>query len=152
MLYLVRHAKAGDRHDFHGADELRPLSKAGQRQAAAIARKLAKRGPTVLLSSPFLRCVQTLEPLGHLLREPVHVDDRLAEGSGFGAVIELFASLPDGAVLCSHGDVIPEVIDALVRRGCELASEPQWSKASTWVLHREDDVFTSVSAWPPPGT
>jgi phosphohistidine phosphatase SixA len=150
MLYLVRHAKAGDRHSFHGDDELRPLSKAGERQAAAISHKLAKRDVTVLISSPFLRCVQTLEPLGHVLREPVHVDERLAEGAGFVAVMELFASLPEGAVLCSHGDVIPEVIDALVRRGCELASEPQWQKASTWVLHREDGLFTSVSAWPPP--
>src|ERR1700712_4147892 len=105
MLYLVRHAKAGERGEFHGNDELRPLTKAGQRQAAAIARKLVKRDVTALVSSPFVRCVQTLEPLAHLLREPVHVDDRLAEGSSFPAVMELFASLPDGAVLCSHGDV-----------------------------------------------
>ena len=150
MLYLVRHAKAGERADFKGDDELRPLNKAGQRQAAAIARKLAKRDVTVLISSPFLRCMQTLEPLAHMLREPVHVDDRLAEGSSFAAVMELFASLPEGAVMCSHGDVIPEVIDALVRRGCEVGSAPEWRKASTWVLRRDDGVFTSARAWPPP--
>jgi 8-oxo-dGTP diphosphatase len=150
MLYLVRHAKAGERAGFDGDDELRPLSKAGHRQAAAIARKLAKRDVTVLISSPFVRCVQTLEPLAHLLREPVHVDDRLAEGSSFASVMELFASLPDGAVLCSHGDVIPDVVDALVRRGVELASPPEWRKASTWVLRRDDGVFTSARAWPPP--
>lgn len=150
MLYLVRHAKAGERRQFDGDDELRPLSTAGQRQAAAIARKLVKRDVTVLVSSPFVRCVQTLEPLAHLLREPVHIDERLAEGSSFASVMELFASLPEGAVLCSHGDVIPDVMDALVRRGCEIASEPEWRKASTWVLRRDDGVFTSARAWPPP--
>jgi 8-oxo-dGTP diphosphatase len=150
MLYLVRHAKAGERADFAGDDELRPLTKIGHRQATALARRLVKRNVTVLVSSPFVRCMQTLEPLAHLLREPVHVDDRLAEGSSFPSVMELFASLPDGAVMCSHGDVIPEVIDALVRRGCELASAPEWQKASTWVLRRDDGVFTSARAWPPP--
>ncbi len=113
MLYLVRHAKAGTRYEWDGDDELRPLTKSGKRQAAAIARRLAKKDTTTLISSPYLRCVQTLEPLAHLQREPVHIDDRLAEGSGFPAVMELFAALPDGAVLCSHGDTIPEVIDAL---------------------------------------
>jgi 8-oxo-dGTP diphosphatase len=97
-----------------------------------------------------VRCVQTLEPLAHLLREPVHVDERLAEGSSFASVMELFAALPDGAVLCSHGDVIPEVIDALVRRGCEITGEPEWRKASTWVLRRDDGMFTAARAWPPP--
>ena len=150
MLYLVRHAKAGERSEFAGDDELRPLNKAGQRQAAALARKLVKRDVTVLVSSPFVRCVQTLEPLAHLLREPVHTDERLAEGSSFPSVMELFASLPDGAVLCSHGDVIPDVMDALVRRGCEINSEAEWRKASTWVLRRDDGVFTSARAWPPP--
>src|SRR3954452_16495440 len=132
MLYLVRHAKAGSRSDWEGDDELRPLSKAGERQATAIARRLAKRDSTTLVSSPYLRCVQTLEPLAHLLREPVHVDERLAEGSTFPAVMELFASLPDGAVMYSHGDVIPDVIDALVRRGCEVTGEPDWRKSTTW--------------------
>jgi 8-oxo-dGTP diphosphatase len=151
MLYLVRHAKAGTRQDFDGDDELRPLTKAGQRQAAAIARRLAKKDATILVSSPYTRCVQTLEPLAHLLREPVHVDERLAEGTSFPAVLELFAAMPDGAVLCSHGDVIPEVMDALARRGCELQSAPDWRKGVVWVLRREaDDVFVSAKCWPPP--
>ena len=150
MLYLVRHAKAGTRQEWDGDDELRPLTKSGKRQAAAIARRLAKKDTTTLISSPYLRCVQTLEPLAHLQREPVHIDDRLAEGSGFPAVMELFAALPDGAVLCSHGDTIPEVIDALVRRGCELQSEPDWRKATVWVLRRDDGEFTSARCWPPP--
>ena len=44
MLYLVRHAKAGSRHDFHGNDRLRPLSKAGHRQAEALALAVGRGG------------------------------------------------------------------------------------------------------------
>ncbi|MFT3852547.1 MAG: phosphoglycerate mutase family protein [Ilumatobacteraceae bacterium] len=151
MLYLVRHAKAGSRADWTDDDALRPLTKSGQRQATAIARRLAKRGATTLVSSPYVRCVQTLEPLAHLLSERVGTDERLAEGSSFPAVLELCAELPDGAVMCSHGDVIPDLIDALVRRGCELTSPPDWRKGSTWVLRRDPDgTFTSAKCWPPP--
>src|SRR4051794_22189152 len=129
MIYLVRHAKAGSRSDWTGDDALRPLTKPGERQATAIARRLVKRDATTLVSSPYLRCVQTLEPLAHLLSQPVRTDDRLGEGSAFPSVLELCAELPDGSVLCSHGDVIPELLDALIRRGCELTSPPDWRKA-----------------------
>ena len=36
-LYLVRHAKAGSRHDFDGSDRDRPLTNSGRRQASALA-------------------------------------------------------------------------------------------------------------------
>ena len=42
MLYLVRHAKAGDRAAWKGDDRLRPLSKEGRRQADSLARLLAR--------------------------------------------------------------------------------------------------------------
>ncbi len=151
MLYLVRHAKAGSRSRWDGDDELRPLSKAGHLQAESIARKLFRCDTTVLVSSPYVRCVQTLEPLAHLRREPVHTDERLAEGADFASVMELFASMPDGTVMCSHGDVIPDTMAALQRRGCEFTSAPEWRKASVWVLRRDPDgSVTSAKAWPPP--
>ena len=151
MLYLVRHAKASSRSAWIGDDALRPLTKAGHRQAEAIGRRLATRGATALVSSPSVRCVQTLEPLARALSVRVDTDERLAEGSSFPGVLELCAELPEGAVMCSHGDVIPELIDALLRRGCELTSPPDWRKATTWVLRRDaDGTFTSAKCWAPP--
>ena len=151
MLYLVRHAKAGTRDDWAGDDRLRPLTKAGTRQSTALARRLAKRGATTLVSSPYVRCVQTLEPLAHALSAPIQTDERLVEGMSFTGALELFAELPDGAVLCSHGDVIGEAVDALLRRGCELTSPPDWRKCATWVLRRDGDgTVTSAKCWPPP--
>ena len=81
-LYVVRHADAG--HRGHGSmpDEARELSERGWRQAEAICEALKDRAITRLVSSPFTRCVQTLEPLGKALGVAVEADDRLVEGAG----------------------------------------------------------------------
>lgn len=155
MLYLVRHAKAGSRHDFKGNDRLRPLSSPGRRQAEALVDRLGPpllaAGAKTLISSPFLRCIQTLRPLAKVLGAKVQADERLSEGRNFGGVLELMATLPEGSVICSHGDVIPETIAALERRGCEFTSPPDWRKASVWVLERDaDGEYVSAESWPPP--
>ncbi|MEP7114682.1 MAG: phosphoglycerate mutase family protein [Ilumatobacteraceae bacterium] len=155
MLYLVRHAKAGSRHDFKGNDRLRPLSPPGRRQAEAIATRLTppltSAGVTVLLSSPYLRCMQTLRPLAKAIGATVEPDERLAEGRSYIDVLELLGLLPDETALCSHGDVIPDTIAALERRGCEFISPPDWRKGSVWVLERDSSgEIASAESWPPP--
>lgn len=152
-LYLVRHAKAGERHAWDGDDEARPLSTKGWKQAHALAHRLADEKPTgTLVSSPYVRCVQTLEPLAEALGAQVSVDHRLAEGTRFEHTLTLLDELPDGSVLCSHGDVIPETVQALVRRGLDVRSTPDWRKASVWVIHRSrGGSYTRARVWPPPG-
>lgn len=155
MLYLVRHAKAGSRHDFKGNDRLRPLSSAGKRQAHALAQRLTPiltiAGGTTFVSSPFLRCIQTLRPLAKKVDATVETDERLSEGHRFAEVLTLMDALPDYSVLCSHGDVIPETIGALERRGCEFLSTPDWRKASVWVLERDaNGEIIRADCWPPP--
>jgi 8-oxo-dGTP diphosphatase len=59
-------------------------------------------------------------------------------------------TLHDGAVLCSHGDVIPDVISALERRGMHIAGDPDWRKATVWVLERDGDTFAKGKVWSPP--
>ena len=86
MLYLVRHAKAGSRADWVGDDRLRPLTEGGCRQAEALAERLAPlvaAADAELVSSPYLRCVQTIEPLATRLGRSVRLDERLAEEAGF---------------------------------------------------------------------
>lgn len=151
MLYLVRHAKAGSRSDWDGDDFTRPLTGKGRRQSIAIAEGLLPQATGVLISSPFVRCIQTLEPLAARLGAAVATDDALAEGAGFAGALDLLTTLPDGSVLCSHGDVIPETIDALLRRGCVVVGEPDWRKASVWQLVRGDEgAIAEATASPPP--
>jgi len=151
MLYFVRHAKAGSRSQWTGDDRVRPLSGKGREQAERLAERLATLAGGSLVSSPYARCVQTIEPLAARLGREIHVDDRLAEDAGFTGALALLAEVPDGSVLCSHGDVIPETMAALERRGCRFASEPDWRKATTWVLHRDDEgTIVTASVWAPP--
>lgn len=152
MVFLVRHAKAGHRHDDSPDDSMRPLVESGWAQSRAIADTLVGAGATgPLFASPFTRCIQTLQPLAERLDLLVTADDRLAEAKPFLPVLEMIAGLPDGAVLCSHGDLIPDVIDALHRRGCRIITEPNWKKASVWQLDRDENGrVTTASAWPPP--
>jgi 8-oxo-dGTP diphosphatase len=148
-VFLVRHAKAGSRSAWQGDDDERPLTKSGHAQAKALADRLDGEGVTSLLSSPTLRCVQTLEPLAERVGSTVQIDKRLAEGTPFEQVLVLLEEVEDGAALCSHGDVIPEVIDALIRRGLEVTTEPQWRKGSVWILARDGDRFVSAAAEQP---
>jgi 8-oxo-dGTP diphosphatase len=158
-LFVVRHVKAGDRSKWkHAPDTERPVSRAGRVQAEALAARLAGEQVSRLYSSPILRCMQSLEPLAEATGLRVEADERLIEGSSFEESLALVREAPDRAVLCSHGDVIPELISALARRGMELTTEPDWRKAAMWVLEGPDErssdddpVFTTARVEPPPG-
>jgi 8-oxo-dGTP diphosphatase len=143
--FLVRHAKAGHRAGWDGDDWERPLTVGGHRQAEAIADRLAGEGIKTLWSSPYVRCVQTLEPLAGRVGLRIASDDRLAEGARFDDTIELIHDAGDGAVFCTHGDVLTDVVNALLRRGTELTTDPEWRKGSVWVLDNG-----TVAAEPPP--
>ena len=149
-IFVVRHAKAGSRHKWEGDDRQRPLSNAGWRQAEGIARRLADEKVTSLWSSPFRRCVETLEPLAAHAGLEIAADDRLAEAAALSEVLDLLRAAGDGAVLCSHGDVVPDIVDGLIRRGATLHGDPDWRKASMWVLRLDGDDVTELRAEPPP--
>jgi broad specificity phosphatase PhoE len=150
-LYVVRHADAGSRSEWHGPDLTRPLSERGARQAAGLADQLADSGATRLLASPYTRCVQTLEPLAARLDLTVEPDDRLAEGAGARRALDLADELRKvPAVVCSHGDVIPDLLEALLQDGLKLRDELRWQKASTWVLSRDGGRLAKARYLPPP--
>jgi 8-oxo-dGTP diphosphatase len=111
---LLRHASAGDRGDWHGDDRLRPLDARGRRQAATLVELLGPIDVRRVVSSPYVRCVATVEPLAAALGLPLEVDDRLAEGSG-RAARELLQE--DGVVACTHGDIVEDVLGRGLKKG-----------------------------------
>jgi phosphohistidine phosphatase SixA len=150
-LYVVRHADAGHRTGARELDHLRELSDRGRRQAEGLLTLLGDAGITRLLASPFVRCVQTLEPLGAKLGVTVEPDDRLAEGCHARDVLALAAEVRHtDAALCSHGDVIPDLLEALVAGGTRMKDELRWQKASTWVLTWDGDRLSKGRYLPPP--
>ena len=87
-LFLVRHAHAGDRERWEGDDRVRPLSKKGWQQAQGLVQELRKETVSALVSSPYVRCVQTLEPLAQARGLSIEEDQRLAEGSDWRTAFE----------------------------------------------------------------
>ena len=81
IVHLIRHAKAESRSTWTTDDSLRPLSGKGLRQAAALADQCADLGLGRLLSSPAVRCRQTVEPLAERIGLPVEPATELAEGA-----------------------------------------------------------------------
>lgn len=151
-VLLVRHADAGDRSLWTGDDRVRPLNRRGEEQAAKLVALLAPFRPQRILSSPWLRCVDSVRPLATALGLDVEETDGLAEGAG-AAAIDLVAKLAeDVAVLCTHGDVIPDVLDALAAGGVGLGPAPRLKKGSTWVLEPGPGPAGITKAWylPPP--
>jgi 8-oxo-dGTP diphosphatase len=150
-LYLVRHGKAGERRLWEGDDLDRPLSPKGWKQADLLANRLLALNVSDLWSSPYVRCVQTLQPLADRLERTITIDQRLSEGEPFEPMLELLSEATDGAVLSSHGDMIPAAISALERRGMEIRTPPDWRKASVWVLRRNKiGKIVHATVWPPP--
>ena len=79
MILLVRHASAGDRDEWEGDDRLRPLDERGRRQANQLVELLEQYEITRLLSSPFLRCIQTVEPLAQARGFDIEIRDELSD-------------------------------------------------------------------------
>ena len=111
-VVLLRHAWAGKRDEWDGDDRARPLDSRGWEQARALPEQLRAVGVRRAVSSPYVRCVQTLEPLGL----PIEVDERLAEGASRDEACEALASLED-AVACTHGDVVEAVLGRELTKG-----------------------------------
>jgi 8-oxo-(d)GTP phosphatase len=149
-LYLVRHGAAGDRQSWNGEDRLRPLSSKGARQAAGLANTLADRGVEAIFSSPYLRCVQTVDPLAATTGLGVVEHPALAEGEGGKATRDLVRELAGThAVLCSHGDVIPTLIDWMMNKGMTLKSDYDWKKGSIWEVEVRAGNFHKARYLPP---
>jgi 8-oxo-dGTP diphosphatase len=134
-LYLVRHAKAGDRSRWPGDDTLRPLSKSGRAQADALATRLAPLGIARVVSSPALRCRETLDPLASTLGLDVEIEPCIAEGAETAPALALVESAAATApvAVCSHGDVIGELLGHWSRHGVPLEGIGL-QKGSVWVV------------------
>lgn len=149
-LLLIRHAEAGDQRDWDGDDIARPLSSIGHDQASRLVPLWHEQPIKRVLAGPATRCIQTVEPLAHVLGLEVEPHDALGEGNAPEALELIHQLIGDDAALCTHGDVIPQVLQALESEGTRILSEWKWRKCSTWVLHAEDGRLTHATYVPRP--
>jgi broad specificity phosphatase PhoE len=144
-VLLIRHADAGSRRDWSGTERERGLSKKGRRQADALTPVVEKYAPARLLSSPYRRCVDTLQPSASATGLVIEVCDELAEGKAEEALKLVRSLAGEDVAMCTHGDVIPEVLTALADEDrLDLGPEPRQAKGSVWVLESSGDRFVGA--------
>lgn len=150
-FYVVRHAKAGSRGHWAGDDRARPLSRKGQKQAEDIASILAPFPVTAIFSSPFLRCMQTVEPLARARGIGVMQGPSLAEGHGLDGAMKVMGDPALGdVVLSTHGDIVWELVEDLVKRHIVKAGEGGYEKGATWVVDVESGAPVRARFIPAP--
>jgi phosphohistidine phosphatase len=122
LLYIVRHGQAGQHGDpEYPNDDLRPLTKKGRKQVEKMAKKLAKRGfaPTLLATSPLVRCRQTAEAIcSRISPEPEIVEcEHLRPGGNVDSLIS-WSNQQGAEELCwvGHSPDVDEMTAALL--GC----------------------------------
>ena len=130
-LYLVRHADAGSRSAWDGY--------------------LHNRF-TGVVSCPWVGCLLTAAPLAHAHGLEVQICDPLDEGSPPDEGLALLRSLAGTeALLCSHGDVIPAVVRALIDSGLPLEGDiASVAKAGTFEIDSDGTALTALRYIPPP--
>ncbi|MDE3136799.1 MAG: histidine phosphatase family protein [Acidobacteriota bacterium] len=124
LVYLVRHGIAVSRNDpTSPADAARPLTPKGIEKTMEVARGIAelRAHPTVMISSPLLRAVQTGEIFAEVLGFPVtrlRRSENLAPEAKPAALFAELARLKAKEVMCfGHAPHLDETIAAAVGKG-----------------------------------
>ena len=123
-LLLVRHAWAGDSEKWEGEDRVRPVDKRGRKQAEALVDALAGFAVDRIVSSPYVRCIQTVEPLAEARGLDIELDEQLG-ADRLDDVPQVLERLQgEKAVVCTHGEL-------------PWLDGRKFKKGSTWVLSGE---------------
>jgi phosphohistidine phosphatase SixA len=151
VLFLVRHADAGDKRAWNGPDDHRPLTSVGHRQARGLPALLDGDTITAIVSSPTVRCLQTVEPLAWHRALEVRTDARLyVDAHPDAALALLLDASSDQAVWCTHGELIGELLTRLRARGAPIGDGVEWRKGSIWRLHVVAGQVVDAIYLPPP--
>lgn len=153
-LILVRHGHAGRKADWHRPDKLRPLSQLGGREARQIVDVVSPLEPTRIISSPFIRCMSTAEPLASHMGRKVERSAALVPDTpvkAFRLVRKLTAPGADsGVVVVTHGEIMGDVLVRLAREdGVPLEHRPPGLKGCVWLLDFEDGKLAAARYIPP---
>jgi 8-oxo-dGTP diphosphatase len=145
-IIALRHGKAAPPEQWDGPDATRPLMQRGTDQAASVAHGIAAYRPAELVTSTAARCVATLAPTARvtgLTAEEDHAISQDAYSSRADGVARAVAKRVENGrtvVLCSHGPVLPQLLQAVVdatggARGIALSRAASLSTGEFAVLH-----------------
>ncbi|MBC7373634.1 MAG: NUDIX hydrolase [Frankiales bacterium] len=139
-VLVLRHGSAGNREDWDGADDDRPLDAQGLAQAAAAATVLTAYAPTVLRSAPPRRCLATVEPLARTLGVRVEPDPELSDlmwhkdPTVVVAAVRGLGARTVTTVAVSQGGAIQQAVGSLADQAGLSLDRVRARKGSLWAL------------------
>jgi phosphohistidine phosphatase SixA len=162
-VLVVRHASAGDRHAWAGADADRPLDEQGRRQAADLVALIQAYDVQRAVTAGVLRCRETLAPFTAATGRPPAVEDALG-AECFGAdpatavtAVLALATGEQAAAVCSQREVIADLVSGVCGRLGTVVSPAEVGepgRAAAVVLHvAAEPAGPVLVAWeqlPPP--
>ena len=110
--------------------------------------------PAGIVSSPYLRCLQTMAPLAAKLAFPVDQSpslqpDAVRQATALARGLGKALSAP-AMVVCTHGEVLGEVLSALAAEdGLRLRRRPPGPKGCVWVVDFRQGRASSARYIPP---
>ena len=145
-IIVLRHAKALAREEWDGADDARPLSGRGKKQANSIVGPLLAFGARKLISSPAVRCIKTVTPLASALGRKIEKSELISQdawehgSSDARTLVGARVRSRKPVVLCSHGPVLPEILTEIALatgtlRGSYLGSASALEPGAFSVVH-----------------
>ncbi|RUP86675.1 NUDIX hydrolase [Dermabacter sp. HSID17554] len=118
-VIVQRHAAAQSRAKWRKGDEkTRPLRRKGRKQAAALPPLLGAYAPKSVVTSPWRRCLETIEPFAleggiDIVEKPELTEHAHAKRPArAAAVMERAIAEAARTVVCTHRPVLPTVIAA----------------------------------------
>lgn len=155
-ILLVRHASAGSRSKWQGDDSKRPLDEKGWDQAQELVRLLSRFKVTDIISADYVRCVQTVQPFADAVGLNVKEDEVFSEAGYPEQEKQAVQRVRDlgrsngSIVICSQGDVIPDLLERLAREDHVDVQQSDPAKGSVTALTFDGDRLFSVDYFPPP--
>ena len=144
-VVLLRHASAGTKDSWAGADLDRPLDADGAAVAERLAGLLSCFGSCQVISSAAERCLATVRPYARRTGVEITVEPALTvmeSSADAAAVMDLAAAIAAGrqpTVLCAHRENLAPALTAICSYlGAERPGGPHGpglDKGGFWVLH-----------------
>jgi phosphohistidine phosphatase SixA len=123
-----------------GVDRFRRLDEAGRHVARQLVWAFADREIARIVSSPLIRCVESVVPIAESRGLPVEQAWELAPDVPVDDVITLLVDLPDTSLVCTHREVFEKLL------GWDVTCE----KGGAWVIQRSgNDVVPLLYLEPP---
>jgi len=164
-LILLRHASAGQRTPHPDDDTRRPLDAEGATDARLLAGLLACFAPRArVLSSPALRCLETVRPFAAdfggsveaelALAVPRRPSDlpggRTTVGDPLGTLVRDLVTAGCAAVVCLHRENLPQALAAAcaaLGAPSAVPENPVLPKGGFWVVHAASGALAALECY-----